>query len=64
MKLKESQTTLVTLANGAELVRTIAQGVIGNDIADTFDGSPLTREVLYNLAQTEFQSAVAKNVGV
>lgn len=59
MKRKESQQTLTTLANAGELVRTIAQGVMGNDIADTFNGSPLTRGVLYNLAQTQFQGTVA-----
>lgn len=62
MKLRESQQTLTTLANGAELVRHIAQGVVGNEVADTFNGSPLTRGVLYNLAQTKFQSAVSKHL--
>ena len=58
-----SQETLVTLANGAELVNNIVQGIVGNDIADTFAGSPLTRAVVYNLAQTEFQAAAAKYLG-
>ena len=62
MKLKESQQTVVVLANAAELVRSIAQEVMGNDVADTFEGSPLSRGILYNLAQTEFQSSVSKYV--
>jgi hypothetical protein len=60
MKLIETQQTVVVLANAAELVRCIAQGVIGNEVADTFGGSPLTRDTLYNLAQTKFQQATAK----
>ena len=63
MLKKDSQQTLVTLANGAELVRSIAQGVMGNEVADTFQGSALTRGVLLNLAQTQFQAAVAPYVG-
>jgi len=63
MKLKESQETLVTLANASELVANIAQAVVGNDIADTFDGSPLTRAVLYDLSMTKFQAALSKQLG-
>lgn len=63
MKSKSSQQTLVTLANAGELVNNIAQGVIGNEVADTFNGSPLTRAVVYNLAQTQFQASVAKHTG-
>lgn len=59
MNLKQSTQTAVTLANAGELVRVIAQGVVGNEVADTFNGSPLTRGILYNLAQTRFQAAVA-----
>lgn len=63
MKRKESEQTLVVLANAAELVNNIAQGVIGNEVADTFAGNDLTRGVVYNLAQTQFQAAVTKIVG-
>lgn len=63
MKHKQSQQTLTTLANGAELVNAIVQGVVGNDIADTINGSPLTRSLVYNLTQTQFQATVAKHLG-
>ena len=63
MNSKLSENTLVVLANAGELVRNIAQGVIGNDVADTFNGSPLTRGIIYNLAQTEFQAALSKTLG-
>jgi len=63
MQNKQSETTLVTLANAAELVRHIVQGIVGNEVADTLNGSPLTRQVIYDFAQSEFQSSVAKYLG-
>ncbi len=63
MKNRESQHTLVVLANGSDLVNNIIQGVIGNEVADTFAGSPLSRGVIHNLAQTQFQAAINKTVG-
>ena len=62
MKLQQSQQTLVVLANAGELVQHIAKNIMGNEVADTFDGSPLTRGVLYNLAQAKFQAALAKTI--
>lgn len=64
MKLRESQQTLTVLANAAELVQHITRNIVGNEVADTFNGSPLTRGVLYNLAQAKFQSALAGAVQV
>lgn len=63
MKLKQSEQTLVTLANATQLVRNIAQGVLGNDIASTFAGSDITRQVIDNNAQSHFQAAVAPYTG-
>lgn len=59
MKLQQSEKTLVVLGNAGELVRNIAQGVIGNEVADTFNGSPLTRAIIYQSAQAQFQAASA-----
>lgn len=56
MKLLQSEQTLVTLANGAELVANIAIEIAGNEIADTFKGSQLTRDVIHNLAYSQFQN--------
>ncbi|WP_233874995.1 hypothetical protein [Paraburkholderia adhaesiva] len=58
MKSHESEKTLVTLANATTLVRSIVQGVVGNDLADTFAGTPLTNDVIDQLAQARFQAAV------
>ena len=62
MNLRESQQTLTTLANAGELAQCIAKNVMGNEVADSFNGSPLTRGVLYTLAQTKFHAALAKNI--
>lgn len=63
MKHKQSQQTLTTLGNAAELVNAIVQGVVGNEVADTFNGSPLSRGIVYNLAQTQFQASVSNKLG-
>jgi hypothetical protein len=56
MKLQQSVQTTAVLANGAELVFNIAQGVLGNEVADTVGGSPLTKEVILQSAQAQFQN--------
>ena len=63
MKDKKSERTLVTLSNASELVVAVTQNVVGNEIADTFNGSPLSRELIHNLAQTTFQSGMSKYLG-
>lgn len=60
---KQSEITLTTLANAGELVQGLVRHVMGNEIADTFNGSPLTRQVLLDLAQTQFQAETAKFLG-
>ncbi len=63
MKSKQSTNTLVTLANGSELVAGIASKIIGNEVADTFNGSNITRGMLHQLAQTKFQSSISNVIG-
>lgn len=63
MKNKQSTTSVVVLANAGELVRTIAQGVLGNDVADTFAGSELSRDIVHGLAQSRFQASLSKQMG-
>ena len=46
--------TLATLANANELVRFVAQEVVGNEVADTINGSPISQETIYSLAQASF----------
>ena len=62
MQCRESERTLAVLANGSELVLAITRGVVGNDIADSFDSAPLTRSLIFNLTQAKFQAAVAKHL--
>lgn len=63
MKNQQSVQTLVTLANGAELVSNIAHGVMGNEIADTFNGQDLNTKQIQTLAQVQFQASVTKYLG-
>jgi len=63
MKHQQSQQSVSTLANGAELVNAIVQGLVGNEIADTINGSPLTRSLVYTMSQTQFHGSVAKQIG-
>lgn len=62
MKDKNTFETVVTLSNAAELVTVLAQGVLGNEVADTLHGSPLTRSVIYNQAMVRFQNAINQKV--
>jgi hypothetical protein len=57
MKNRESEVTLVTVANAAELTRVIVQGVVGNDIADTIAGAPLTTDIIQQIALAKLQDA-------
>lgn len=63
MNHPESVSTLVTLANANELVCAIVQGVVGNELADSVNGSPLTRSIIFNLTQAEIQAAQSKVLG-
>jgi len=63
MKNRSSEQTLVTLANAAELVADLAQENLGNDMANTFAGSRLTRTIVLNLVQAEFQTGLTKRIG-
>lgn len=63
MKHRASERTLVTLANAGELVTAITQNIVGNEIADTITGSPITCELIHDLAQTNFQNSLAKYLG-
>ncbi|EKD22585.1 MAG: hypothetical protein ACD_84C00041G0003 [uncultured bacterium] len=63
MKNRSSERTIVTLANASELVVALTRSVVGNDVADSLNGSPLSRELIHNLAQTSFQGAASKISG-
>lgn len=59
MQLTQTQQTVTTLGNAGDLVYNVVNGVLGNDVADTFNGSPLTRQVIYNLALARIQMRLA-----
>lgn len=65
MKHKQSVTTAVTLAAGGELVAAIAEQVLGQEVADTVGGTPLTKEMMLNMAQSGFEKNLSeKNLEV
>lgn len=63
MKNRETERTMVTLGNGVELVCQIAKAVVGEEVADMYDGSPLTNDVIRRLAAVKFQGHLSKFVG-
>lgn len=63
MKTQETAMSVATLANAGDLVANIAQGVMGDDVATTFNGSNLTRSAIYDLAQVEFQKVITNQPG-
>jgi hypothetical protein len=54
---------VVTLANAAELAATVVCGVVGNELADTIAGSPVTRQMIYDLALAKFQNRLNPIIG-
>lgn len=58
MKNQQSVNSVITLGVAGHLVSAIVQGVVGNEVADTLQGSEVTSELLQDLAQTEFQKVV------
>lgn len=55
MKYKDSVRTAVTLAAAGELVAAIAEQVLGKEVADSVGGTPLTKEMTLNMAQSGFE---------
>lgn len=58
MKHKQTLTTLVTLGNAAELVALAAEKVLGVEVASTFAGAPLGRDIIHQQAQSIFQRKI------
>ncbi len=65
MKLKQSEQTLVTLGNAANIVTLIAQNVLGDDVADTLEGTPITRQAITDMTLLEIagQPHISKYLG-
>ncbi len=52
--------TMATLGNANELVRFVAQEVVGNEVADTINGSPISQSTIYSLASSAFMKHLDK----
>lgn len=63
MKNRETERTVVTLANGVDFVAQVAKKVVGEEVADMYDGAPLTMDVMHRLAAVKFKSLLADKVG-
>ncbi len=55
MKL-QSLTTVVTLANAAELSLEVLKKVVGNDVSDSLNGSELSSDTIRHHVITEIQN--------
>jgi len=63
MKNLSSLQTVVTLANAAELTAGIAKEVLGNDVADSIEGSELTSDVVRDIALAQIQTNLSTHNG-
>jgi len=58
MKYKQSVHSIVSLGNASELVAAIAKKVVGTEVADTLSGTPISDEVIMNLAQSSIEKVL------
>ncbi len=63
MKNRESERTVVTLANGVNLVAQVVRRVVGDEVADMYDGASLTLDVTQRLAAVKFKSELTDYLG-
>lgn len=61
--MSDTQKTFVVLSNAAELATTIAQGVVGDDLAETFNGAPFTADVIRDLAVVKINNNLFPIIG-
>jgi hypothetical protein len=59
MKYKQSVGSIVALGNAAELVKAVAQQAVGATSAELLDGSPISDEMVMNLAQSSIAQVLA-----
>jgi hypothetical protein len=59
MKYKQSVISIVSLGNAAELVKAVALKVVGQTSAEMLDGSPISDEMVMNLAQTSIAKVLS-----
>ena len=63
MQNQNSVITAATLANAADLAANIALGILGNEVAATFNGSTMTRAAIYELSLVTFQGKISTYLG-
>jgi hypothetical protein len=63
MKNQKTVTTVATLTAAADLVRSVTQAVVGNEIADSFRGNELTSQAIGDLALSQFQKQQQAKIG-
>lgn len=63
MKNRETERTVVTLGNAVDLVAQVARKVVGEEVADMYDGAPLTLDVMHRLAAVKLKSHLSDHVG-
>jgi len=56
-------TTIVTLGNAAELVARVSEQVVGKEVANSFAGSPLSKDMIHQIAQSNFQKKIGEELG-
>lgn len=59
----DTQKTFVVLSNAAELATVIAQGVVGDDLAETLNGAPFTGDVIRDLAIVKIKNKLFPTLG-
>jgi hypothetical protein len=60
MSFETAKITQTTLANATELTTSIILAVIGNDVSDSINGTPIGKSMLTNIINVRFQ----KNLGL
>lgn len=63
MQKRLTLTTMVTLANSIELITGVAEKILGNEVATSFAGASLNKDMISQLAQSVFQKEIAKAMG-
>jgi hypothetical protein len=48
----------IVLANASELLNHILNEVVGNDVADSLTGVPITRDIINSLVQQRFRMSL------
>lgn len=59
----QSITTLLTATNAAELICAVSEKVLGDDVATSFAGAELNKQMISQLAQSVFEREISQSMG-